>query len=155
LLGVEAANGFGGLLDGEGDVELVFAEAGEHLAGGKIVEVDADFGGVALEVAEGARENIDGKGGSVTDVKVAGEAGAEGFDGGGGLAGAFKDGAGFGEEEAASLGEAEGFGAAFEERDAEFVFEVVDLAAERRLGNVKASGGAGDVFFFGDGDEIF
>ena len=36
----------------------------------------------------------------------------------------------------------------------EFLFERADLEAQRRLLNAKPVGGAGDVFFFRDGDEV-
>src|SRR5690606_6330669 len=41
-----------------------------------------------------------------------------------------------------------------EQRHAELVLEAADLAAERRLGNVKAASGAPDVALLGDGHEI-
>jgi hypothetical protein len=40
-----------------------------------------------------------------------------------------------------------------EERDAELIFELSDLAGERRLRDVQAMGGAGEVPLFRDGDE--
>jgi hypothetical protein len=40
-----------------------------------------------------------------------------------------------------------------EERDPEFLFELPDMTAERRLGDVKAGGGFRDARLFGDGDE--
>ncbi len=69
--------------------------------------------------------------------------GADGLDG---LVDAQQDGPGLDEKDFAGLGERERFAGAAEEPDAEFLLEVADLAAERRLGDVQALGGAGDVF---------
>ena len=41
-----------------------------------------------------------------------------------------------------------------EQRNAQFIFEIANLSAQRRLRNVKARGGAGHVLFFSDGDEV-
>jgi hypothetical protein len=151
---LQAAQVLGGLLDHDGDSDFVFAKAGQHFFGRHVVELHANAGSFGLKLAEGARENINGEGRSEADVEFAGGAAADRFDGASGFFGAIKNGAGFVEENAAGFGEADGFGAAFEERDAEFVFQVADLAGERRLGNVEALRGAGDVFFFSNGDEI-
>jgi hypothetical protein len=37
---------------------------------------------------------------------------------------------------------------------ADDVFELADLLGERRLGEVESLGGASEVEFFGDGDEV-
>ena len=71
-----------------------------------------------------------------------------------GILGAPQDSAGFGEECPARLGEADGVGAVLEESDAEFVLQVADLPAERRLRYMQARRGAGDVLIFRDGHEV-
>jgi hypothetical protein len=78
----------------------------------------------------------------------------DGFEGLHGFIGALEDGPGFDEKNTPRFGEAEGLGFVFEECDAEFILEIADLAAKRGLGNVQAGGGARDVLFFGNGDEI-
>ena len=58
------------------------------------------------------------------------------------------------EEDAAAREEAHAARRAREERRAELVLERADLPAERRLAHVEALGGAPDVAFLGDGDEV-
>ena len=58
------------------------------------------------------------------------------------------------EEDAPAREELHAAGRAREERRAELVLEGADLPAERRLAHVQARGGAADVSFLGDGDEI-
>jgi hypothetical protein len=71
-----------------------------------------------------------------------------------GLVGAFEDLARFGQKYAAGIGQADGFGGAFEEKKAEFVFEVAHLAAQGRLRDVQFERGARNVFRFSDRNEI-
>ena len=82
------------------------------------------------------------------------EAGGDGADGLHGVFRAQKDSASFGEEDAPGFSELNGVGAAGEQVDAEFIFEVTDLAAEGWLGDVEARGGACDVLFLSDGHEV-
>ncbi len=69
------------------------------------------------------------------------------------LAQLFEQGAGMLVKEAPSLGQAQG-SAAFEQRHAEFVLELLDLPAQRWLGDVQALGGAGEVEGFGERLEV-
>jgi hypothetical protein len=62
--------------------------------------------------------------------------------------------AGFREKDAPGFGEPHGFRAVVEKRNAQFIFEVANLPAQRRLRNVKPRGGARHVLFFSDGDEV-
>lgn len=139
---------------GEGDVETVFAEAGEHFGSGEIVQEDADLGHGGLIAAEDAGEDLDGEGWGVADVEFAGFSPGEGADGGHGLIGAGEDGLGFGDEKATSLGETDGLRTALEKRDAEVILEIAHLTADGGLSDVQAGGGAGDILLFGDGDEV-
>jgi hypothetical protein len=65
-----------------------------------------------------------------------------------------EDGAGAVAEEFASGGEAGGAGGAFEEAAVEAGFEDLNVAGERRLGDVEAESGAAEVEFFGDGEKV-
>ena len=67
---------------------------------------------------------------------------------------ALKNGARFFEKDPTCTGQADRFGGAFQEREAEFLLQVADLAAQSGLGNVKLESGAGDILLFCDGDEI-
>lgn len=58
------------------------------------------------------------------------------------------------EEDAAARKELHPTRRSLEERSAELVFERADRSTERRLAHMKAHGGAPDVTFFCDGDEI-
>jgi hypothetical protein len=58
--------------------------------------------------------------------------------------------AGFHEKNAAGFSEPDGFRAVVDKRDAEFIFEVTNLPAQRRLRNVKPRCCTRDAFFFGD-----
>ncbi|MNR49629.1 hypothetical protein D3C85_1690340 [compost metagenome] len=52
------------------------------------------------------------------------------------------------QQETPGLGQAQRPGGPFEKDDAEFLFQLADLAAERRLGNVQPGGGAGEAALF-------
>ena len=52
------------------------------------------------------------------------------------------------------VGEADGFSSPLEELHAQFVFEVADLPAQRRLRDMQPFGGARDILFLSGGDEI-
>ena len=58
------------------------------------------------------------------------------------------------EEDAACLREPHGLCAAREKWNAEFVLQIANLPADWRLRDVQSRGGAGDVLFLRDGDEI-
>lgn len=75
-------------------------------------------------------------------------------DGGAGEIDGVEDLAGVEEEALAGGEEADAAGGPLEEAGAELVFEAADLPAEGRLRDVEALGGAGDVLFFRDGDEV-
>jgi hypothetical protein len=60
----------------------------------------------------------------------------------------------FGQEQATSLSQPHGFGAAFQEQEAEFLLQIADLPAQRGLRNVKLQRRARDVFFFRNADEV-
>lgn len=65
-----------------------------------------------------------------------------------------EQGAGFSEEGLAITGQANALLAALEQRQAQAFFELGDLPAQRRLGNMQPFGGAADVFFLGDYNEV-
>ena len=138
----------------EGDVDLAELETFGAFNGGEVVQGDADAGAILREDFQGAGEELDSEGGGVADAELAAFALGEGLDGLHGLLGAEEDGAGFAEEEMAGFGEGDRFGGAAEEFDAKFFLEIADLAAEGRLGDVEALGGAGDVLFLGHDDEV-
>ena len=61
---------------------------------------------------------------------------------------------GFCQKGAAVARQADALGIALEQRQAQFLFQLGDLAAERRLRDMQAFGGAAHVFLFGHGDEV-
>jgi len=67
---------------------------------------------------------------------------------------ALQRGARFGQENATSFCEPDGFGIVLEQRQLEFLLKVEDLSAQARLRNVQPCGGARDVFFFRDSHEV-
>jgi hypothetical protein len=70
---------------------------------------------------------------------------------GGGLR---EDQPGVGEQETSRAGEPDGARGANEQRDPDGFFELADLLAERRLGDVHSRSGASEMQLLGDGDEI-
>jgi len=60
----------------------------------------------------------------------------------------------FVEEDAAGIGEFDFAAVTNEEADAEFGFELLNLATERRLGDVQAARSLGKIEGFGDGDKV-
>ncbi len=62
--------------------------------------------------------------------------------------------AGFAQQVAALLGEMNPLLAAVEQVDTQLVFQLLDLPAQRRLGNVEPLGGLADIFGFGHCDEV-
>lgn len=126
----------------------------EDGAGGHFVEAEIDVGELAAEGADDLREATEheGRGGGDGELAL--------FSGGGaadGLEGEIRfgeDGAGAVAEEFASGGEAGGAGGAFEEAAVEAGFEDLNVAGERRLGDVEAESGAAEVEFFGDGEKV-
>ena len=65
-----------------------------------------------------------------------------------------QQGAGFSEKSLAIAGQANALLAALEQRQAQALFELGDLPAQRRLGNMQAFRCTADVLFLGDGDEV-
>ena len=57
-------------------------------------------------------------------------------------------------EEFAGLGQGQRAGVTRKQLHAQFLFQLLDLAAERGLGNEQALGGAGEIALFSDGDEV-
>ena len=57
-------------------------------------------------------------------------------------------------EEAAGFGELERACAALEQRGAQLLFQLLDLPAQRGLGDEQALGRAGEIALFGNGDEV-
>ena len=72
----------------------------------------------------------------------------------GGLLGQRQDAPGVVEEQSARLRQAHPALAALEQLRAQLRLQRLDLLAQRRLADVQALGGAGEVQFLGDGDEI-
>ena len=65
-----------------------------------------------------------------------------------------EDGAGIGQQRTAGLGQLDAARLAAQQLHVEFALQRADLLAERRLLHAEPLGGAGDVAFFGDGDEV-
>ncbi len=60
----------------------------------------------------------------------------------------------FGQKDFSRRRQPHGLGAAFQKREADFIFEVVDLPAQGRLRDVQFRRGARDIFRFSHGDEV-
>src|SRR5258705_4662458 len=61
---------------------------------------------------------------------------------------------GFNDKHAARFRKADSFGSAVEKCDAKFILQIADLAAQRRLRDMKPGRSARDVLLFSDGDKI-
>ena len=73
---------------------------------------------------------------------------------GDGTLGRVESGSGCGQEGRTGFGEFDSSAGSGEELDAEFVFERLDLMAERGLHDMRFRGRAGEVAFLGDGENI-
>ena len=141
------------VLEADDGVEVAVVEAAEDVLEGDDVQPRMQGRVVLVEGGEGVGEAEEGGevvGAEVEDV----DAVVLGVDeAASGAAGDFEHLAGVAEEEAAAFGELDGTGAALEKGGAELFFEVADLLAHGRVGDVEVFGGFGEVEVFGDGEE--
>ena len=119
-----------------------------------IAEAGANSRADIAEFPECGRKDFDGERRGVSDVDFPAVPGGESAGHTLCLLRARQNGFRLGKKHAALTGKVEGLCRAIEKRQPELVFEVSDLAAQRRLRNMQALGRAGDVFLFRDGDEI-
>ena len=135
------------------DVDQVVADGVDRLARVELLDRDLDVGIAGRVPAQRLRD------GGGEDVGRAGQAQAR-ADAGLGLAGGAlgvvgepQDPPRIVEQDGAGDGQRDRRGA-LQQRDPELALEVADLLADCRLGDVQALGGATEVQFLGDGDEI-
>src|SRR3954463_5030283 len=106
------------------------------------------------ERAQRFREQVEIENGEIGDVQLAGFAAAETLDGLNAFFCQGKHAFGIDEKGAALLGEINAAFGAVEQANAEFLFEIENLARERRLGQMEAFSGPGEVELLGHRDEI-
>ncbi len=123
-------------------------DSGDHLA-----QVDFHVGKLLARGTEQTREHDMGRRRGESDDDSAEVAFGDPLDGLGGALGELEDASRIGQEGDAGGGESDRAGGAVDELHAELAFELLDLAAQRRLGHVKAFGGTAEVQFLRDGDE--
>jgi len=118
------------------------------------VKLNADVGVRFLKNPQRARKQFDCQRRCVGDVNFAAPAARHGFHRLHCFVRPLHYRAGFREKDPPDFGKPHGFGAVLKQCHAQFVFEVADLPAQRRLRNVKPRGRAGHVLFLGNGDEV-
>src|SRR5207302_143411 len=138
----------------EGNLQFALAQSGEHFLGGQIMQPHAHVRQLGLKGAQRRRQNPRGERRRVTDVQFAPPARGDGPRRVHSVFRALQHRARFGQKRATRFGEPDGPGAAFQKQEAQLLFQVADLAAQRRLRNVQLQRGARDVLLFGHADEI-
>ena len=134
-------------------VEIAIIEAAEDVLERDDVQSGMQRGVALVQGSEGVGETEEGwevVGAEVENVNAVvlgiGESAS-------GAAGDLEHLARIAEEDVASFGEFDGAGAAFKKGGAEFFFEIANLLAHGRMGDVEVFGGFGKVEIFGDGEE--
>lgn len=139
----------------QGDVQAALAQALQLLQGRQVIQLDVHGGPVIAQDAQGIGQYAGMHG--IFDIANAqaaffptAQALAQGFQ----AIGVGQQRFGFGQEGLAVAGQADALLAALEQGQAQPLFELGDLAAQGRLRDVQALGGAADVFFLGDHFEV-
>jgi len=145
---------FGAGIADESDIQPAGAERLDLFTGGEFENLDFEAGLEGLELAEGGGEQRGEDGGDAADDERLGGWLEEGLHGLNGLDAAPDEIAGVGEESFTRGSEAGAMAIALEEFHAEFILEILDLAADGGLGDAEAGGGAAEIEFFSDGDEV-
>ena len=134
-------------------VEIAIIEAAEDVLEGDDVQSGMQRGVALVQGSEGVGETEEGwevVGAEVENVDAVvlgiGESAS-------GAAGDLEHLARIAEEDVAGFGEFDGAGAAFKKGGAEFFFEIANLLAHGRMGDVEVFGGFSEVEIFGDGEE--
>src|ERR1043166_9418646 len=140
--------------DHQGKMEPLLLEAGNQFAGGKVMQVDFDAGSEFLKSAQSPRQDFHRQRGSKSDVQLALRAAGDGFHDLDSLLGTLQNGPCFLQKNLTGLGEPQSPRAVLKQSDAQFVFELANLAAEGRLGNMQPRGGASHILIFRDGYEV-
>ena len=138
----------------DAEVEAAVFQFLDLAGGGQFREADFHVGVAAAEVAQDRGQPFVGKLRDEADGEAAGFAARGASGGAGGLVGGAQEAVGVFEEDLAGGGERDVVAVAVEEGRAEFFFELLDLHAERGLGDVQAFGGAAEAEFLGGSDEI-
>ena len=135
-------------------VEIAIIEAAEDVLEGDGVQSRMQRGVALVQGSEGVGETEEGwevVGAEVENVDAVilgiGESAS-------GAAGDLEHLACITEEDVTGFGELDGAGAAFKKGGAEFFFEIANLLAHGRMGDVEVFGGFGKVEIFGDSEEV-
>jgi hypothetical protein len=154
-------------VDGDGvEAAVVGAEGEDAEFGGSLEELVGDLAGKGAlygdaDVREVAAKFVEHRKQPEAGVFVSGEGkaaafeGAQFFEGGGGFAAQAQETFGVAAEQRAGCGERSVARSALEEGFANFLFQLADSVADGRLGAAHAGGGAGEAFFFSDGEKGF
>src|ERR1051326_7010301 len=137
----------------ESEVQVAFAQTGEHFLGGEVMQTSAHVGQLGLKGTQRGRQNPRGERRRVTDVEFARAAVSYRPRRLNRLFRALQDRAGFSQERATGRRQAHGFGAALQQQKAEFSLQVAHLAAQRWLRDVQPQCSPRNVLLLGDGDE--
>ena len=141
----------------ECDVEFAGPHLFRHVHASRVADGDFDGGVAAMEAGKRALHD---RGGVTSATDHAEPEPARDHPGqlrqfGAGTVELVQHGDGAGKEQLTCRGEADRTAGALEQGDAVFAFEPCDLVAQRRLHDVTARRGSGEVQLFGDCDEVF
>ena len=139
---------------GEGGGETIFGDHFPDAFGGALFEMERDEREALAVIAEERSEERLGGRADITEAQFAFFTGGGADDAAADFIDLLEQAGGFAEEDGSGGGDADPMAGAFEERDAEGMFELLDGAAEGGLGDVEALGGAGEVEFLRDGLEV-
>ena len=138
----------------QGDVQLAIAQSAQHFLGGQVMKLNPHAGIRFLKASQRTREQFHRQRRRVADVDFATLSVRNRFHHLHRFTGSLHNRAGFREKDFPSFGEPHGLRAMVEKRNAQLVFEVANLPAQRRLRNMKPRGCTRHVLLFSDGDEV-
>ena len=146
---------FPGQMADEAHVEPILGQGGDLVSGKHFVQGQGDAGGLLPVVPQQAREHAGERhrvGEADAQLAHLAPGGAAGLLGG--VAGVGENLPGVGEKALAGFGKGYPTAVALEQGYPKLAFQGLDLLGQRRLADVQALGGPGEVELFGDGDEV-